>query len=140
LPRGGGARGRRRTTSAIVAYGRAIADFRGVADTAKLEAARAELDASPAGRRARKEEEKRIAEDDALRGRLTGVWAEIKSGAPLPLARLVEELEIPRLRARASAVPPSEDALAADRLLAEISCRQASICREATAERRTTRW
>jgi hypothetical protein len=109
-----------RTMSAIVAYGRAIADFRGVADTAKLEAARAELDTSPAGRRARKEEEKRIAEDDALRGRLTGVWAEIKSGAPLPLARLVEELEIPRLRARASAVPPSEDALAADRLLAEI--------------------
>jgi hypothetical protein len=48
------------------------------------------------------------------------VWAEIKSGAPLPLARLVEELEIARLRARASAVPPSEDALAADRLLAGI--------------------
>jgi predicted esterase len=109
-----------RTMSAIVAYERAIADFRGVADISRLEAARAELDGSPAGRRARKEEEKRIAGDDALRGRLTGVWAEIKSGDPLPLARLVDELEIPRLRARASAVPPSEDALAADRLLAEV--------------------
>jgi predicted esterase len=109
-----------RTIAAIVEYERAIADLRGVTDVAKLEASLAALAASPAGRRARKEEEKRIAEDDAFRGRLTGVWAQIKSGDPLPLARLVDELEIPRLRARASTVPPSEDALAADRLLAEI--------------------
>jgi predicted esterase len=109
-----------RTMSAIVEYDRAIADLHGIADTSRMEEARAALNASPAGRRARKEEVQRTAEDDAFRSRLTGVWAEIKSGDPLPVARLVEELEIPRLRARAAAVPPSEDGLAADRLLSEI--------------------
>jgi hypothetical protein len=103
-----------------VEYERAIADFRGVAETSRLEAALAALDASPAGKTARREERRRIADDDAFRGRLNGIWAQIKSGEPLPLARLVEELEIPRLRSRAAARPPSEDALAADRLLAEI--------------------
>jgi predicted esterase len=114
LERGG------RTMSAIVEYERAIADFRGVAETSRLEVALAALDASPAGRAARRDERRRIADDDASRGRMNAVWAEIKSGEPLPLARLVEELEIPRLRARAGGHPSSEDALAADRLLAEI--------------------
>lgn len=109
-----------RTFSAIVEYERAIADLRGIADTARLEAALAALDASPAGKAARREELERIAGDGAFRARLNAVWAEIKSGDPLPLARLVDALEIPRLRARAAARPDSEDALAADRLLAEI--------------------
>ena len=114
LARGG------RTMSAIVEYERAIADLRAVADTSRLQAALAALDASPAGKAARRDERRRIADDDASRGRMNAVWAEIKSGEPLPLARLVDELDIPRLRARATERPSSDDALAADRLLAEI--------------------
>ena len=109
-----------RTMSAIVEYERAISDFRGVAETSRLEAALAALDGAPEGKTARREERRRIADDEALRGRMDAVWAEIKSGEPLPLARLVEELGIPGLRSRSAARPSSEDALAADRLLAEI--------------------
>jgi len=109
-----------RTMAAMLEYERAIADFRGFSDTSGLEAGLAALDGSAEGRRARTRERQRIAEDDSLHDRLTRVWGEIKSGEAVPVARLVDALDIPRLRSRTKADPGSEDALAADRILSEI--------------------
>ena len=106
--------------AALDAYERGIADLRGRIDVSDLETARDRLASSDAGRRARAVERARIAADDAYRAKLTGIWAEIRSGDSMVLARLVEELEIPRLRARAQKEPGSDAALGAERLLAEI--------------------
>ena len=109
-----------RTLAAMNEYARAIADFRGAEGVSRLEEALAALERSPEGRRARRDEEARIAADDAFRGRFTGVWAEIRSGEALPEARLRQELGIAELRARAARAPGSEDALGAERLLSEV--------------------
>jgi len=106
--------------AALDVYARAIADLRGRIDVSVLEAARDRLEASEDGRRARRAEKTRIAQDGAYRAGLNAVWAEIRSGEPPSLNRLVDELEIPRLRARVEKAPGSDDALAADRLLAGV--------------------
>ena len=109
-----------RTLAAMNEYARAIADFRKADGVSRLEEALAALERSPAGARARREEEARIAADDGMRGRFTRVWEEIRSGESVPEARLAQELGIAGLRARAARSPGSEDALAAERLLSEI--------------------
>ena len=109
-----------RTLAAMTAYRRAIADFRGTEGVARLEKALAGLEGSPEGRAAEREEEGRVVRDDAIRDRFTHVWGEIRSNEPVPEARLAIELGIAELRARAARAPGSEDALGAERLLAEI--------------------
>jgi predicted esterase len=109
-----------RTLAAMNAYARAAADFRGTDGVAPLEEALAALERSPAGARARREEQARIAGDDAIRERFVHVWGEIRSGEAVPEARLRQELGIAELRERAARSPGSEEALGAERLLSEI--------------------
>jgi len=109
-----------RTLAAMNEYGRAIADFPGTEGVSVLEQALAALERSPAGARARRDEEARIAGDDEIRGRFSRVWGEIRAGEPVPEGRLRQELGIAELRARAARSPGSEDALGAERLLSEI--------------------
>jgi len=109
-----------RTLPAMKEYERAIADFPATAGVSRLEDALAALRSSPEGRRAQRDEEDRIAADAAFRDRFTRVWGEIRSGDPLPGARLRQELGIAELEARAARAPGSEDALGAERLLSEI--------------------
>jgi predicted esterase len=109
-----------RTLAAMNEYARAIADFRGTEGVSRLEQALAALESSPAGQRARRDEESRIANDDEIREKFTHVWGEIRSGDSVPEARLRQELGIAELRARAARSPGSEEALGAERLLSEI--------------------
>ncbi|HET7451926.1 MAG TPA: hypothetical protein VFL12_04250, partial [Thermoanaerobaculia bacterium] len=109
-----------RTFAAMTAYRRAIADFRGAGDVSRLESALGALERSMDGRLAEQAEQARIRDDDAMRDRFAQVWGEIRSGEAVPAERLVQELAIPDLRARAARSPGSEDALGAERLLSEI--------------------
>lgn len=109
-----------RILAAMREYRRAAADFRGRVDVSALEQALTRLESSAEGRRALREEKTRIARDDDYREHLNAVWGEIRSGESLPAERIVQELDVAALRARAAKDPGSEDSLSAERLLSEI--------------------
>jgi tetratricopeptide (TPR) repeat protein len=106
--------------AAMTEYERAIADFRGRRDVSTLERELVRLEESAEGCRARRAELDRTARDEAYRDRLTRCWGEIRSGEPIPFGRLINELELAGLKARAAKKPGSDDALSAERLLSEV--------------------
>lgn len=97
-------------------------DAAGLREVAPLDAAIARLSASRRVKDSLREESERQRQDDAIKRRFAAVWRKLREpDATLLLAPIVEELQIPLLRRRARASPGSEDSLAAERLLAEIS-------------------
>ena len=106
---------------ALADYRSIAADFTGLRDVSPFRDAAGRLEAMPETRRAVAQEKKRVAEEDRARAAQIPVWAEIKSGDAVPLGRLVQELRIPELRAKAGRTPATEDSLSAQRILNEIA-------------------
>jgi len=109
-----------RLLAAIREYGRAADDFRGLRDVSPLEQARDRLVGTAAGKRALREESARIERDRDYREHTAEVWGEIRTGESLPAARILQELDVSGLQARAASDPGSEESLSAERLLSEI--------------------
>jgi len=106
---------------ALAEYRSVEADFSGARDVSVAREAAQRLEKLPATLLETEERRRWFAEEDRARGEMLPVWAEIRSGLPVSLSRLAQELHIHELRAKAARRPVSEESLATSRLLGEIS-------------------